>query len=302
MAKVDAEKAMEVGAVLVEAIQMARGLVKPGNRLADVADAAEKFLKDKGYGIAFPMNISINEQAAHYTPSIGDGKSFSATDLVKIDFGAEKEGTLSDCAVTVDLSGKYASLVEAANEALDSAISVVKAGVTVNEIGRVIAKAIESRGFKPIMNLGGHGIGEHDLHAEPFIPNYDNKDDTKLEEGMMIAIEPFATTGKGMVVDSDVREIYGYVEGGSVRSADARLVLREVEAKYSKEPFAVRWLSGVMDSKFRLYAAIGELVRYGAIEPYPTLVEVSKGAVSQAEAQLIVEKEGCKVITKIDQR
>lgn len=297
--KVDAEKAKELGGVLVEAIHLASGLVKPGNKLIDVASAAEKFLKDKGYGIAFPINISVNEQAAHYTPSLDDSKTFSNTDVVKIDFGAEKDGILSDCATTIDLSGKYLALVQAANEALDSAISTIKAGVALNEVGKAIAKSIESRGFVPIRNLGGHGIDEHDLHAEPFIPNFDNRDETRLEEGMMIAIEPFATTGKGLVVDSDLREIYSYIESSSVRSGDARLLLKEIETKYDKEPFAVRWLSNVIDSKFKLYAAIGELVRAGALEPHPTLVEISNGIVSQAEAQLIVEKDGCEVITKI---
>ena len=300
MEKIDIEKARAVGSVLVEAINLAKGMVKPGKRLIEVADAAETFLRGKGYGIGFPMNISINEQAAHYTPSLDDAKVFSPSDIVKIDFGAEKDGTLSDCAVTVDLSGKNQRLVQAADDALQSAISKVKAGVAVNEIGRAIADSIEFMGFSPIRNLGGHGIGEHDLHSEPFIPNYDDGNDETLEEGMMIALEPFATTGKGLVAESDVHEIYSYIASSSVRSMDARLLLKEIETKYSKEPFAVRWLSNVMDSKFRLYAAMGELMRSGAIEPHPVLIEISKGMVSQAEAQLIVEKDGCEVITKIN--
>ena len=133
---------------------MAKGMVRPGAKLIDVADAAEKFLRDKGYGIAFPMNISVNEQAAHYTPCLDDDKAFSNADLVKIDFGAEKDGYLGDCAITIDLSGKYSGLVSAANEAMAKAISIVKAGVQVSEIGKVIAESIESKGFSPIKNLG----------------------------------------------------------------------------------------------------------------------------------------------------
>lgn len=299
MEEAETKKTEDVGKALVEAILRAKELVKPGKRLLEVADAAEGFLKEKGYGIAFPINISINEQAAHYTPSLDDGKVFSDTDVVKIDLGAEKDGILSDGAITVDISGKHQALVQAVNDALDSAILTAKAGVVINEIGKVIAKSIESRGFAPIRNLGGHGIEEHKLHAEPFIPNYDNGDDTKLEEGMVIAIEPFATTGRGLVVDSDIREIYSYITNNPVRSGDARLLLNEIETKYSKEPFAVRWLSNIIDSRFRLYAAIGELMRSGVIEPHPTLVEISNGLVSQAEAQLIVERDGCEVVTRV---
>ena len=299
MTNVDKEKLRGVGKVLGEAILMAKGMVKPGVKLITVADAAEKFLRDKNYGIAFPMNISVNEQAAHYTPCLDDDKVFTNADLVKIDFGAEKDGFLGDCAVTIDLSGKYGGLVSAANEALAKAISVVKAGVTVNEIGKAIAESIESKGYSPIKNLGGHGINEHELHAEPFIPNYDNGDETELEEGMVIALEPFATTGKGFVADSDIREIFSYVGEGTTRSADSRLLLKEISTKYTTEPFAARWLSNKINSRFRLYAAMGELMRAGAITPHSTLVEVSNGMVSQAEAQLIVEKEGCALLTKL---
>ena len=82
-------------------------MVKPGARLLDVAESAEKFLKDKGFGLAFPINLSVNEQAAHYTPSVGDERIFTENDLVKIDFGAERNGLLGDGAITVDLSGKH---------------------------------------------------------------------------------------------------------------------------------------------------------------------------------------------------
>ncbi len=299
MTNVDKEKLRGVGKVLSEALLMSKGMVKPGVKLITVAEAGEKFVRDKGYGLAFPMNISINEQAAHYTPCLDDDKVFTSNDLVKLDFGTEKDGYLGDCAVTVDLTGKYSGLVSAANEAMAKAISVVKAGVKVNEIGKVIAESIESKGFFPIKNLGGHGVNEHELHAEPFIPNYDNGDETELEEGQVIALEPFATNGKGFVADSDIHEIFSYVDESTTRSADSRLLLKEIAAKYKTEPFAARWLSNKINSRFRLYAAMGELMRAGAITPHSTLVEVSNGMVSQSEAQLIVEKDGCEVLAKV---
>jgi len=60
----------ELGAVSVEAMKHASQLVKPGAKLLDVANSAEKFVKDKGYGTAFPINLSVNAQAAHYTPTL----------------------------------------------------------------------------------------------------------------------------------------------------------------------------------------------------------------------------------------
>lgn len=292
------ETLREVGKASAEAMHYAAEMIKPGVRLLDVAEAAEKFLKDKGFDPAFPINLSINEQAAHYTPSVGDEKTFSEEDIVKVDFGAAKNGMLGDGALTVDLSGKRQKLVETANVALDNAISTVKHGVSVCDIGKVIADTVKQSGFNPIRNLGGHEILKHDLHAGLFIPNYDNGDFTVLEEGMVVAIEPFITTGKGMVADSDICEIYTYVGEGQVRSPSARKVLEYISKNNDKEPFAVRWLKDVVDSKFALYAAISELTRCGAIEPNPTLIEVSGKEVAQAEAQILVTKDGCEVITR----
>lgn len=288
----------EIGKVSSEAMLYAASLVKPGARLLEVADLAEKFLKGKGFGFAFPINLSVNEQAAHYTPSFGDEKRFE-NDLVKVDFGAEKNGLLGDGAITVDLSGRHTDMINAAERALDAAIATVRHGVSVCDIGRTIEESVKSAGFVPIKNLGGHGIKEHDLHAELFIPNIDNGDFSILEEGTVVAIEPFVTTGKGFVTDGDTCEIYTYVTDAPVRLPESRTLLKYISENHGKEPFAVRWLSGVVNSKFKLYAAISELSRSGAIEGSPTLVEASGAPVAQAEAQLYVTKDGCEVLTRV---
>lgn len=288
----------EVGAASAEAMVYAARQIKPGVKLLDVANSAEKFLKDKGFGLAFPINLSINSQAAHYTPTVDDVKVFSANDIVKVDFGAEKNGMLGDGAITVDLSGKNQKMVEIAEKALDNAISAVRHGVSVCDIGKAIAETVEGSGFSVVKNLGGHGIKEHDLHAELFIPNYDNADFTVLEEGMVVAIEPFITTGKGLVTDSDICEIYSYIGDAQLRSPEARKILGHIAVHNSKEPFAARWFSGLVESKFRLYVAFAELARSGALEPHPTLVEISGKDVAQAEAQLLVGKDGCEVLTR----
>ncbi|HUY70350.1 MAG TPA: type II methionyl aminopeptidase [Candidatus Baltobacteraceae bacterium] len=288
----------EVGAASKEAMLKAKGMIKPGVRIMDVAEATEKFLREKGYGLAFPINLSINEQAAHFTPSVGDDSVFPEDALVKIDFGAEKNGFLGDGAITLDLSGRHSKMVEAATMALDNAISMAKAGAEVGKIGGVIEETITKMGFKPIKNLGGHGVEEHDLHAGIFVPNFDNHDDTVLEEGEVIAIEPFVTNGRGMVVNSDACEIYSYAGATAIRSTDGRKIMEYLDANHPTEPFAVRWLSEIIDSKFRLYAAIGELLRAGVIEPHNGLIESANGMVAQAEAELLVQKGGCEIITK----
>ncbi len=291
--------AREAGAVAHAALDMARSIVKPGAKYIDAANALESLIKEKGFEPAFPVNLSLNEQAAHYTPSLDDTLKFPDFGLVKVDLGASKGGILSDCAITVDLSGSMQELVAATEEALAAAISTVKAGVKVSAIGQEIEAAITKRGFKPIENLGGHGVQFHDLHSSPFIPNYDNGDDTELEEGEIIAIEPFATTkeGRGAVANSDTWEIYSLAGDALVRQPDARAVLKEVSARYPSEPFAARWLSGVVGSRFSLYSALRALVSAGALEPHPTLIEMNGAVVSQKEATLLVTKDSCEVLT-----
>ena len=296
--KQDPKVVEEVGAISYKALIMARDMIKPGVRLIDVANKVEGFLTEQGYGAAFPLNLSVNDQAAHYTPSLDDEASFGDNDVVKVDFGAEKNGTLGDCALTVDLSGNSQKLVEASMDALQSAMSVVKSGIEVHKIGAEIEKAIVAKGFLPIKNLGGHTVRTHDLHSDIFIPNYDNGDDTKLEEGMVVAIEPFATDGNGMVKDSDICEIYSFDMEMQVRLKEARLIQDEIKKGYSHEPFAARWLSGVVPSSFGLYAGMAELARSGALTRYPTLLEIGKGLVAQSELEIIVEKEGCRILTR----
>ncbi|MGC8495911.1 MAG: type II methionyl aminopeptidase [Candidatus Micrarchaeia archaeon] len=290
----------EVGSVSVEALKLAASMVKEGARLADVAEAAEGLVLKEGFGIAFPINISVNEQAAHYTPSLEDDRVFKAGDIVKLDFGAEKEGLLGDVATTVVVGEDETrqKLSEATKEALEDAISVVRKGASLSSIGKAINSRIESMGFKPIKNLGGHGVERHDLHHGIFIPNYDNGDDTTLEEGELIAIEPFATlqNGKGMVVEGDSQEIFQFVGAAQPRSEGARKLIAEIESKYPHEPFAARWLKSVISDKFKLYASIRELQRLGAIEPYPVLVEAAGAIVSQHEAEMIVGTDSCEVV------
>ena len=292
--------ALESGAISYKALQKAKDMIKPGVKLIDVANALESFVTENGFDIAFPANISINEQAAHYTPSFEDVKTFGENDIIKLDFGAGKHGVLADCAVTIDLSGNNQKLADASYEALQNAISSVKAGVEVREIGREIERVAAKYGFKPIKNLGGHGVGIHDLHSSPFIPNYDNGDNTELEEGTYIAIEPFLTTqqGRGMVINGDIVEIYAFSRPSGVRQSASRTMLEAIQDKYQSEPFALRWLSGMAKNKFELYLSIGELLRAGAIEPFPVLVEGGNGIVAQSEAEMLVTKDGCEVLTK----
>ena len=292
---------MEVGKASQEAIVAASRLVKPGARLLDVAEAAEKQLKASGFGLAFPINLSQNERAAHYSPSLEDKSVFSEKDIVKIDFGAEKDGMLGDGALTIDLSGEHGKMIEAAELALDNAISVVKAGVEVRKIGAEISKTVEKAGFKVILNLGGHGIEENDLHTGSFIPNYDNGDEHDARGGQHDsdrALHNHPTQERARSQRATARRYTPTRRLRLPRSEGARKLLKEIEAKYPKNPFAARWLGSRGCRASRSTLRSPSSTRNGCIAPSPVLVEVGKAPVAQAEAELLVEHDGCRIITR----
>ncbi|MCL4383754.1 MAG: type II methionyl aminopeptidase [Candidatus Marsarchaeota archaeon] len=288
----------EVGAISYKALVKISERVKLGAKVMDIAKFSEDFLKENNYKPAFPLNISINDYAAHYSPKLGDEAAFEENQIVKLDFGAEKNGFFGDCAITIDLSNNNQKYIDATNEAVENALSIIRHGTRIRDIGREIAKTIESKNLKPIRNLGGHGVELNELHSDPFIPNFDNNDETELEEGMVIAIEPFATNGKGIVTETDFIEICRFNKTVNTRSDASRLLLNEIEKRFEKRPFAIKWLSDIVDSKFRLYSAINELIREDALIPSPALIELGNGIVSQTEIELIVEKDSCTVLTK----
>lgn len=298
MEEYDYEKLKEVGRVSYEALQYAKGLVKVGTRVYDVCEKAEEFIRSKGMVPAFPVNISINEKAAHYTAMIGDQTLFTDKDLVKVDIGARKDEVLGDCAVCVDLSGKYAQMVEAAEESLQAALSVVKAGAQLNGIGKEVEEVAKKKGLNPIRNLGGHAIEKEELHASIFIPNFDNGDTTELEEGQVIAVETFLTSGEGYVIDGETVQIFQKIGEANPRSEGARKISAKIDSDYKTYPFAIRWLFKEMNSEFQIRKALNELSSLNALESFPTLVERSGGIVVQAEKELIVEKDSFTLVTK----
>jgi methionyl aminopeptidase len=282
------EKYREAGRILADVRAEAIKKIKIGKRLLDAAESIESSIQQKGGAIAFPANISINEEAAHATPSKADTATFRA-DVVKLDIGVHIDGYIADTAVTIDL-GSNKELVAASNSALERAIEVVRAGIDSAAISEVIEDTITDHGFLPIANLTGHGLERYTQHAPPAIHNRRTHSGSKLKEGQVIAIEPFSSAGNGRVYETGKTEIFSLVKAKPVRSPEARAILKELDA-YNSLPFAKRWLKGRVD------LGLKQLEAAGIIRAYPILKD--RGLVSQAEDTLIVTKDGSEVITRI---
>lgn len=275
-----------------------KSLIMVGEPLLDIAETIEKMMEDEGSRPAFPVNISLNEIAAHYTPEFGSERVLEENDLVKVDLGLEVNGAISDTAYTIDLSDKNAELVKAAEDALGKAIEVIKAGVKVGEVGAAIEETITGYGFKPIANLSGHMIKSNELHAGVEIPNIKTDDPYVLQEGDIFAVEPFSTTGSGYVEDLEQVEIFSIYQPSSVRMRQSRQIVDFVLKNYGMLPFAERWVRKEFKSKLLVSAALKELLKNHFIRGYPVLREVSRGLVAQAEHTVMVTADGCEVFTR----
>ena len=272
-------------------------MITPGAKLYDIAEFVERRIVELGGKPAFPCNLSINEIAAHYTPYKGDDSVLKEGDYLKVDLGVHVDGYIADTAVTFRVGMEEDDLMAASKEALENAISVIRAGVKISEIGKAIEETIRGYGFNPIVNLSGHKIDRYKLHAGISIPNiYRPNDSYVLKEGDVIAIEPFATTGAGQVIEVPPALIFMHIRDRPVRMAQARRLLMHIKREYNGLPFAYRWLQGFMPEG-QLKLALAQLDRAGAIYSYQVLREVRGGLVSQFEHTVIVEKDGAYITT-----
>jgi methionyl aminopeptidase len=166
----------QAGALAARIREDSKRLIMVGESLLDIAETVEQMIAEEGAKPAFPVNISINDIAAHYTPEAESQDSLEDDDLVKVDMGIELNGGLSDTAYTIDLSGKNEKLVQASQDALQKAIDTIKPGMAVGDVGGVIEETIKGYGYKPIANLSGHMIKSNELHAGVEIPNIKTND------------------------------------------------------------------------------------------------------------------------------
>ncbi len=277
------EEWIKAGKIGAEILTFAKSQAKPGILLLDLAEKIDKKILELGAKPAFPINLSINHMAAHYTPIKEDKTILNETDILKIDMGAHIDGYISDTALTI---GPNKELIKASEEALKEAIKFARPGVQIRKIGAVVQDVITSYNFSPIKNLSGHQIKRYDLHAGVTIPNYDNGNKAELEEGMVIAIEPFATEGKGKVGEGKPSSIYRLIKKKPLRDPTSKKILNHIEKEYSTLPFCKRWLQNKFpQSAFTLKI----LENQGIIKQYCQLPEASKGLVSQAEHTVLVK-------------
>lgn len=294
------ENYIKAGKIASEVREYARNQDHTGRTLSEICNDVENEIIKKGGEPAFPVNVSLNDIAAHYTAEPNDPTIVKNTDVLKIDVGVHIDGYIADTAVTVSFDSKYQDLIDIAQRALDEAIGIARSNTRVSDIGRIIEKTITKYGCKPIQNLSGHSLERYTIHAGQSIPNiWTIGHSFNLSVNNVYAIEPFVTTkdGQGIVYEGKVKNIFGIASRKRTKDQKADEFLEHLWNKFKTLPFALRWVVKDYEEKEAL-SLLETLLKKKNVHAYPILVEGSNRIVVQAEHTIIPQESNTITITK----
>ncbi len=287
------EKYREAGRIAAKARDLGRSLVVEGAGMLDVVDKIERSITDNGGGLAFPVNLSIDNEAAHFTPRTADtGAVFKRGQLVKIDVGAHVDGYIADTATTVEIgTHEWSHLVKASEEALKAAIETIgEAPLAI--VGRTIQDTIHGFGYEPVENLTGHSLDHYELHAGISVPNVERGIAGTVPPGTAVAIEPFASTGTAKVSGKVLGNIYIFKKEVNLKNPDATQLQRFLMGRPAL-PISERACARVSKN---VQKSLAILMRRRGVYGYPVLADEPGSMVSQAEHTVLV-LDGQKIIT-----
>jgi methionyl aminopeptidase len=289
----------QAGKIAAEVRENTRKKYHVGSTLFQICQSIESEVRMKGAAPAFPVNVSLNDVAAHYTAEPNDQIVVNDTDVLKIDIGVHVEGYIADTAVTICYNPKYDALVKSAETALNEAVRIAKVNTKASDIGKVIERAISKQGFKPIQNLSGHSLEQYTIHAGRSIPNiWTIGSSFNLVSNQAYAIEPFVTTkeGQGVVFEGKVRNIFSITSRKPTKEKEIDEFLEDIWNRFKTLPFALRWMLSKYEEK-TARQFIDTLIKKRNIHAYPILVEGNGKMVAQAEHTLIPSESYIHVIT-----
>jgi methionyl aminopeptidase len=215
------------GRAVADARDAMLAAAEPGVSTADLDAVGRDVLRRHGarsapqLAVGFPAAtcVSVNDEAAHGIPS--PTRVLRAGDLVNVDVSAELDGYWADTGASTPVGPAEAidpvarRLVAATHEAQGAAMNAARAGRPLRHVGRAVERVARRRGFSVIANLCGHGVGGF-LHEPPSVSSVeDPTDDTVLWEGLVLAIEPFLSTGATMAMEGG--------DGWTLRTPDRSL-------------------------------------------------------------------------------
>ncbi|WP_239616274.1 type I methionyl aminopeptidase [Cohnella mopanensis] len=206
----DIEQLMKIGRIVAMTIEEMKKSARPGMTTRELDLIGQEMLARHGATSA-PMKdvnfpgytcISLNEEVAHGIP--GD-RVLQAGDLINVDVSAELNGYYADAGQSFQIppaTNEIDHLCQATHATMMKVINSLKAGVKLNQVGKMMQQEARRSGYRIVENLCSHGVGKG-LHEEPYeiLPYYEPKDRRVLKAGQVITIEPFVSTGASYVVE-----------------------------------------------------------------------------------------------------
>ncbi|MCH7850693.1 MAG: type II methionyl aminopeptidase [Nanoarchaeota archaeon] len=296
------ESYKKAGEIAIQVKAYAREIIKPGMKLIDIARLIDDKIIELGGELGFPVNLCIDEIAAHYTPVTGD--EYVVSGLLTFDVGVTINGYFADTAFSMDFSedSRYKDMIECNRSMLDAVMGVVSYGMRVHEVGEAATNALESWNKKHetkynlIDGLSGHQVAKDIIHAGFTIPNYRNDMNTIIKD-TGFASESFITKGSGKIKSGLGGGIYSIDDWDKkVRDPDSRKVLEYVKENFKTRPFCMRWVERGGFNRLRF--VFMDLEKQGIFYQYPLLIETSGTAVSQMENTFLAAENEILVTTK----
>jgi len=289
---------INAGKIASEVRENARRKNHVGSTLEEICNSIEKEIESKGGKCAFPVNVSLNEIAAHYTAEPNDSITVKDTDLLKIDLGVQINGHIADTAVTVCYEPKYDFLVQAAESALREAMAIIRVGTKSSDVGKTIENTVKQMGGIPIANLSGHSLEQYTIHAGKSVPNIWSIGSFSFQSTEAYACEPFVTTpeGSGFVREGKVRNIFSLVTRKRTKDDEVNKLIETIWQKFNMLPFALRWLIPEYNEK-TARELLERAIKNKIVRAYPILVEANEQRVAQAEHTFIPQENGVTITT-----
>jgi len=264
-------------------------------------------------GIAFPVGLSLNNCAAHYTPNSTDHEVLlGKSDILKIDYGVHYNGTIIDSAFTISIDSKYDEFIDISRKLTQYAVSLCGPDVILGEMGASIEEYVKSKEIvidnktltlRTMSDLSGHMIRPYEIHAGVAVPNIKIFYSVRMKANEFYAIEPFITSGEGKSILKEPNSHYMKNSNFDNNNLNKKIKFTKsendlidfIKINYSTLPFCEKWISS-----HNLSPYLDNLVSKKYLNSYPPIYDIKDSIISQFEHTVYVKENGFINLTKND--
>lgn len=267
--------------------------IKPEMKLLDIVKFIENNIEEElpnqvNKGKAFPVGVSVNNCAAHFTCHENCNKILKKDDLISIDYGVHYDGNIIDSAFTFSLDNKYDELLQYSREVTDLGIKNLNIDVYLPDWGKEINEFVTSKEItidgkiyplKTITQLTGHNIKPWVIHGGTYLPSFNFNYPKRITEDVY-AVEIFVTTGNDKIIyDIDDNSHFTMEKYVPTKLSRVNKFQKEIQKRFKTLPFCDRWVSDVEHYK----SLLNILVKKNIVKSYPPVYDEKGAYVSQFE-------------------